>query len=236
MRICYVDLNVVDCTADPHILEYDTVEKMLDDVLKVCESDVVRAINVVRLSMGKAVDVIDEDGDRLTVFEEQYESDYYSVPYNKEDRKKIAKGDYAKKHKVEGLVFRHDPPFDKITELTYKTPNGDDVKVIRGPLPIGLTGVKRAIEMIKERLKKDPTFRHFHLDIGVVWDEFGDHNCSDYIFVNGLEMTVDYSNQDWYRDLPNYRRHIERLAKVLGVKPEKLVDDDEWYDDDEEEE
>jgi len=29
MRVCYLNLDVVDCTADPHVLDYDSVEKML---------------------------------------------------------------------------------------------------------------------------------------------------------------------------------------------------------------
>jgi len=37
MRVCYLNLDVVDCTADPHILDYDAVEKMLEDVLRVCK-------------------------------------------------------------------------------------------------------------------------------------------------------------------------------------------------------
>jgi len=223
MRVCYVDLEVVDCTADPHIVGYDAVEKMLEDVLRVCESDVVRAINVVRLYMGNILTIIGEDGDELEVYEEEYESDYYSDPITEEDFKKIAKGPYAKKHKVEGLVYKYDPPFDKLTIKTYRTPNGETVELVRGPLPIGLTGVKKAIEMIRERLRKDPTFRDFKLEIGVVWDEFGQHNCSDYITAEGATMTVDYSNQDWYKGERNYMRHIERLAEVLGVDPKILL-------------
>jgi len=223
MRLCYIDLNVVDCTADPHVLEYDAVEKMLEDVLRVCESDVVRAICVVRLSMGKFYDVLNEHGCVISVTEDEYESDYYSIPVTEDDYKKVAKGVYARKHKVEGLVFKYDPPFDKLTKVAYKTPSGNTIEVVRGPLPIGLTGVKKAIEMIKERLKRNPAFREFSLDIGVVWDEFGDHNCSDYILVDGRKMTVDYSNQDWYKGEPNYMRHIKRLAKVLGVDPKDLL-------------
>ena len=49
-------------------------------------------------------------------------------------------------------------------------------------------------------------------------------------YENGRSMTVDYSNQDWYRDdasmRERYRRHLQRLAEVLEVKPEDLTD--EW--------
>jgi|GEM_PF-2053892 hypothetical protein len=229
MRVCYLNLNVVDCTADPHILDYDAVEKMLDDVLKICESDVVRAINVVRLSIGKEYEVIEDRGSTI-ISEEEYESDYYTVPITKEEHRKVATGPYAKKHKVEGLVFKYDSPYEKRIVKVCTTVSGEKVKIVRGRLPVGLTGVRKAIEMIRERLKSNPSFRDFVLEIGVVWDEFGDHNCSDYIIANGRNMTVDYSNQDWYRDdasmRENYRRHLQRLAKVLGVKPEDLID--EW--------
>ena len=223
MRVCYLDLEVVDCTADPHILGYDAVEKMLEDVLKVCESDVVRGINVVRLYMGKILTIIGEDEEEREVYEEEYESDYYSDPITEEDFRKVAKGPYAKKHKVEGLVYKYDSPYDRLTKKTYRTCDGRTVEVTRGPLPIGLTGVKKAIEMIRERLRKDPNFRDFKLEIGVVWDEFGQHNCSDYITVEGTTMTVDYSNQDWYKGERNYMRHIRRLARVLGVDPKVLL-------------
>ncbi len=229
MRVCYLNLDVVDCTADPHILDYDAVEKMLEDVLRVCESDVVRAINVVRLSIGKEYEVIEDRGSTV-ISEEEYESDYYAVPITKEEYGKVAKGPYAKKHKVEGLVFKYDSPYENKTVKVCTTVNGKKVKIVRGRFPIGLTGVRKAIGMIRERLKSNSSFRDFVLEIGVVWDEFGDHNCSDYIIANGRSMTVDYSNQDWYRDdtsmRENYRRHLPRLAKVLGVKPEDLTD--EW--------
>ena len=220
-------MTLLICTADPHVLDYDAVEKMLDDVLKVCESDVVRAINVVRLSIGKEYEIIEDRGS-IIISEEEYESDYYTVPITKEEYGKVAKGPYAKKHKVEGLVFKYDSPYENKTVKVCTTVSGEKVKIVRGRLPIGLTGVRKAIEMIRERLKSNPSFRDFVLEIGVVWDEFGDHNCSDYIIANGRSMTVDYSNQDWYRDdasmRERYRRHLQRLAKVLEVKPEDLTD------------
>ncbi len=233
MKVCYLDLNVVDCTADPHVLDYDAVEKMLEDVLKVCESDVVRAINVVMLSIGEEYEIAENsEGRRVVVSEDEeyYKSDYYNVPVSEEDYEKIARGPYAKKHKVEGLVYRSDSPYERKAVKVCTTVNGEKVKIVRGRLPIGLTGVRKAIEMIRERLKDNPSFRDFVLKIGVVWDEFGDHNCSDYITADGRSTTVDYSNQDWYRDFfdwqKEYGRHIQRLAEVLGVKPEDLID--EW--------
>jgi hypothetical protein len=221
LKIYYVNLDIVDCTADPHVLEYDTVEKMLADALKVCESDVVRAINVVRLYIGEEIEVI-INGEKQITHEEFYESDYYRVPFCEDDKKKVAKGPYAKKHKVEGLVFDEDSPYKGRTVIECVTTDGKPVKIVRGYLPPGLTGVKAAIEIIRKKLKENPLFGNFFLSIGVVWDEFGDHNCSDYIDVDGRYMTVDYSNQDWYVYRDNYERHLERLANVLGISPQDL--------------
>jgi len=230
MRLLYLNLNVVDCTADPHVLDYHAVETMLEDVLRVCESDVVRAINVVKLSMGREYEFKGEHGMTFYGHEEHYESDYYSVPVTADDMRKVAEGPYAEKHKVEGLVFKFDSPYERRTTETYTTVDGEEVEVVGGSLPIGLSGVKKAIGIIRERLEENPSFRDFELKIGVVWDEFGDHNCSDYITVNGRSMTVDYSNQDWYRDATsmreNYRRHLQRLAEVFGVDEEELTE--EW--------
>jgi len=35
--------------------------------------------------------------------------------------------------------------FDKLTKKNYRTCDGRTVEVTRGPLPIGLTGVKKAV-------------------------------------------------------------------------------------------
>lgn len=184
MKVYYVNLEVVDCTSDPHPVTYTGIQSMLEDVLKVCMSDVVQAIASVSLDLGG----------------EEYSSDFYTVPYKPEHEDKIVTGPYARKHKIEGLAFEWD-----VSDKHRK-------------LPIGLTGVKKAIRLIEEKLNEDPSFRDFSMAIGVVWDEFNDHNCSDYIEIYGKSMTVDYSNQDWYIGSDAHDRHLDRLSKLLGVE------------------
>jgi len=132
--------------------------------------------------------------------EQNFESDYYScVPAKNQEP---ALGPYAKKHKIEGLYFSMDHK-DKRTLL-----------------PIGLTGIKKAIKIINKTLKevygdKTLSIKYFKLDIGVTWTIFNDHNCSDYITVDLLKGTIDFSNQDWYVQGEEYPEHIAQLNDFL---------------------
>jgi len=82
----------VDCTSDPHYVHYTSEKEMMNDVIKVCESHLVRAICSVRC--------YDED-DHLLL-----ESDVF-MP-NKLAGGRLMTGPYAKKHKIEGLYFYAD--------------------------------------------------------------------------------------------------------------------------------
>jgi len=93
MKILYFRPDTVDCTADPHYVNYGDIEEMLSDVQKVLESSLVQSIT--------SVSVYDVDGSLLL------ESDRYS-DYSFKDGAKIAEGEYAEKHKVAGLYFYKD--------------------------------------------------------------------------------------------------------------------------------
>jgi hypothetical protein len=178
-------VETVDCTADPHEVEFETVEEMLDTILRVCESDLVKAVRSVRLVYGEGEDC------------EEFESDFYTDPIT---NKNIASGAMAEKHKVAGLAFYSDAEVDK-----------------RHHLPPGLTGVKHAIRIARERLPRR-CFKIF--EVGVVWAFAGEASCSDYITATPESMTVDFSNQDWWVGLAGYKEHIERLSEIVGVNIE----------------
>ncbi|RLF13183.1 MAG: hypothetical protein DRN06_08960 [Thermoprotei archaeon] len=215
VRVAYIRLDVVDCTADPHVVNYADVKKMLEDVVRVCESDLVQAIPVVRLYVGREI----ETADGMVRCEEEYESDDYTDSPLVARKKEPASGPYAEKHKVAGLYFYSDSPYEGKTEEVVELPDGRTMTIKVGKLPPGLTGVKEAVKIILGKLEENPNFRDFELRIGVVWRAFGAHNCSDYITANGRDMTVDYSNQDWYPESnpKAYARHLKKLGELLGV-------------------
>jgi len=205
VKILYFDSETVDCTADPHKLSYDSLRKACEDVLKVCESDLVYGIEKVWLY------VKGDEGQTL-------ESDWYDIDMGKRDKStwKRATGRYAKKHKVEGLYFYEDAHV--CVKVGVDPVTGEDIYERRPMpkerhLPPGLTGVKEAVR----RLLKNPE-RYSKLRIAVVWSAFMTHNCSDYITLDVDELTVDYSNQDWYVHDERYLNHIERLSRLLGAQ------------------
>lgn len=106
-------------------------------------------------------------------------------------------------------------------------------------IPQGLEGVRKALEFIKGLKANKP----FYLSIGVYWDEFRDHNCSDYIQWppegDGRYDTVNFENQDWYipdgnaskEDRQKYFRHLKRLGRVIGCTVEPSAEAEHGDDD-----
>jgi len=188
MKILYFRPDTVDCTADPHVVNYSDRQVMLDDVLKVLESKLVKSITSITVYNGSN-----------TVLE----SDDYSVfsgSYSKDEppTRKLATGEYAKIHKVEGLYFSEDA--------------ADDRKI-----PVGLTGFRHLMKVIPEIL---PWESFDSIKIGVVWAFSNDHSCSDYITADFAESTVDYSNQDWWMSNISYKQHCRELSELIGQEIE----------------
>lgn len=96
MKVLFYDEETVDCTSDPHYVNFETRRGMYEAVLKVCSDPVVWAITSVKLELNG----------------ERYESDRYFPPITQEDFGKAVKGPYAKKHKIDGLYFLGDPKVD----------------------------------------------------------------------------------------------------------------------------
>jgi hypothetical protein len=193
LRLVYLP-DTVDCTADPHPVLYgDSMHKVVDDIIKVCASSLVKAIRNVRLQYDMGQDV-----------REEYESDdYEDIPPHRQPLK-VATGPEAEKYKVAGLYFYEDAQVDPVHHL-----------------PIGLEGVKAAVEIIKQRWierKQLPS----GLTIRVVWAFADSSSCSDNIdaeFHGGL-VTVDYSNQDWWTTKNGYSLHCAALSELIGQEIE----------------
>ena len=183
MKIFYFRPDTVDCTADPHYVNYGDIDEMLQDVLTVLESKLVKSIT--------SVTVYGQDNEML------YESDTYSDfdgSYGDKPPRTKAEGEYAEKHRVEGLYFAGDAK------------EGHSI-------PVGLTGYKAVMNMIPSKL---PMENLRSIAIGIVWAFSGQHSCSDYITITVDGMMVDYSNQDWYMDNPNYPQHCADLSALIG--------------------
>jgi hypothetical protein len=198
MKILFWNEEIVDCTADPHVIEYKNIQEMLEIVLKVCSDPIVHAVESVYLYCGEYKPT---EG-----YAEEFASDRYSTS-DVFDKKKIAQGDFAKKHKTEGLYFSYD--FEGTSKYH---------------LPPGLSGVKEAIKIIKERIKKNVLPAKLHID--VVWKFAMDSSCSDHIEANFEEMSVDFSNQDWWINNEGYLEHCKKLSEIVGaeIQPAPEVD------------
>ncbi|MFQ6095201.1 MAG: hypothetical protein ACE5NN_03550 [Candidatus Bathyarchaeia archaeon] len=101
MKILFYKEETVDCTADPHYVDFETLRGMYRIILKVCSDPIVWAITSVRLELNG----------------EKYVSDSYFPPITEEDLGKAVKGPYAKKHKIEGLYFFADAEVDSKRHL-----------------------------------------------------------------------------------------------------------------------
>ncbi len=189
MKVHYFRPDTVDCTSDPHIVNYTDIDAMLNDVLKVLESDLVQSIPSLR--------VYDEKQETI------FEGDSYTTFNFGDEEKKKAEGDYAKRHKVEGLYFRSDAD--------------DKLKI-----PMGLTGYKHILAMIPDKL---PVEKIRSIVIGVVWAFANDHSCSDYITIEVPVMMVNYENQDWWRGIEGYEQHCADLSKLIGqtIEPYEVI-------------
>ena len=188
MKVLYVPQLSVDCTSDPHPVQYDaqtTMElrvAMLSDIVAICTSDMVQAIRSVRGKIGQS----------------EYESDYYSDWDGGGDRKK-AVGDMAEKHKGAGLYFARD-----------WGPYSDTSK----HLPQGLPGLEAFVQKVYEAGPNVPV----ELSVGVVWAFAGSASCSDYIEMGGErgEGEVNYGSQDWWTENENYLPWCQQMADFLG--------------------
>jgi len=201
VRILFHNVETVDCTSDPHPVNFNGLNEMLDTILKVCEDGIVWAVRSVVLEGVEKIEV-EYDGD-IEMENITYESDRYNeTDYDK--KYKLAKGEMAKKHKVAGLYMTDDAH-------TYK--NGKRIPMpANRHLPPGLSGLKEAIKLIK----KNP-MKFSRLNVGVSWDFVRDSSCSDYITAELDTHEVDFSNQDWWTEKEDYPAHIARLSELVGV-------------------
>ena len=201
MRVDYVHIMAADCTSDPHPVSYSDVpgtkilKTMLDDVVRVCESDMVQYVRSVTGVVGTVV----YEGDRYG------ESDLFD-----KNKKGPAKGPWAKKHKIEGLHFWGDPCFEDTIEW-----DGSPAKEGKH-IPPGLTGLK---EFVKVAFKSPDKF--YSLKVGVTWKFAGDSSCSDYIEINDGESvkgfeTINFGSQDWWIENDGYLDWCRDMEEFLG--------------------
>ena len=215
MKITYYNPETVDCTADPHPVNYPAIKKACEDILKVLESPLVFAVRVTYLYTGE-----EEENTML-------QSDRYSLFDYDNKRKKADSSPEAEQHKIRGLYFEGDPvDYVKRPDMSPSDAKGKKFfvdgstvyEILSFPrerhLRPGITGARKALQKITETPEK-----YKSLSIGVVWTAFMDHSCSDYIKIDDItasDVTVDYSNQDDYVGGSNYNDHIDKLRALLG--------------------
>jgi hypothetical protein len=203
MKVRYHEIMAADCTSDPHPVNYGDVvgdkvqmprkrlEVMLQDVVDVCESDLVMGVRVVRGRIGDT----------------EYASDYYSESdLNKKGKQ--AKNPEAKQHKTYGLYFWHD---------AERSTDAKEVPRFKA-LPPGLTGLKELARLALEKPKEfkglsvgviwtfaDSSSCSDYIEIGEYYDG-KDPN---------MEI-VNYSCQDWWTDHEGYEPWMEDMSELLG--------------------
>lgn len=211
MKVLFFRRDTVDCTSDPHPVNFDDWEEALSAVERVLDSDLVKYVecsSVFLTPEGKKIKEFDNQ-DHL----EKYESDDFDKS-NWTGKGKLQKSKDSKKHGTYGLYMTHDAEVDGAHHL-----------------PPGFTGAKEALEIVRKNLK-----RLYYADIRIVWEFAGDSSCSDYIQIPSEDYAgagipvVDFSNQDWWTKKEGYKEHCEALSEVIGID-EGIIPT--TYDDDE---
>jgi len=196
MRVVFVRRDIVDCTADPHCVDFEDWNAAFEAVERVVRSGLVTYIRSVILELlpeGKKPEEVKHDE------REVYETDYLSTVVLDEKNKKPQVTPESKENKTFGLYLYVD-----------SEKKGDH------HLPPGLRGIREAIRIAEQNIS-----RLERLSIGVIWSFAGDGSCSDYINVpaedgNGV-ASVDFSNQDWWIGREGYKEHCRKLSRIIGI-------------------
>lgn len=196
VKIYFGGVETVDCTADPHPADFPDLREMHETIWRVVKDPIVRKIESVEL-------VIEEDGQRTAYLTDDLSTLSFS------DEKKLS-GRKARESKTDGLYLRDD--YEERVEMGDL--NADKYR----HLPNGLNGVRKAIDVLKEKLEEGNA-PYGSLRIWVMWDFAGDISCSDYIDVQELNKpAADFSNQDWWIDKEGYHDHLARLSELVGTE------------------
>ena len=195
MKVRYNIMNVADCTSDPHYVAYseeaqkERIIAMMDDIIKVCENDMVQNIRCVQGAIDST----------------HYESDGYANGDWRKTGKPAMKGQDAKRAKIDGLFFSNEPSHDH-----------DEYKLSKD-LPSGMLGVKRFVEEVKKnpmafkglqigviwKFAGDHSCSDY-IEVGSWLD------CS----TSELD-TVNYGSQDWWIDEENYIPWCDEMEALL---------------------
>jgi len=198
MRVIFVRRDVVDCTADPHCVDFEDWNAAFDAVERVVKSNLVTHIRAVTLELipeGKKPEELKPND------YEVFSSDYLSsVALNEKEKKKMQRTPESRENKTYGMFLRRD----------------SDAKGAHH-LPPGLRGAMEAIKIARGSIE-----RLHRLSIGIIWSFAGDGSCSDYINIPAEESngvaSVDFSNQDWWIGREGYKEHCRNLSKIIGIR------------------
>ena len=198
MKVKYHTIVSADCTSDPHYVHYDDGDEelkarltvMFQDIIDVCESDMIEGIRVVRGTIG----------------EDEYASDRYDKhpPYDKKN-KKPCKTPESKDHRVYGWFHRGDPDFYEEETKHHNL------------LP-GLTGLKQLLKLALERPKEFTGLSvgvvwTFAGDSSCSdYIQMGIHLEGD----NGEMNVINYGSQDYWINHEGYHPWCDRMAEMLG--------------------
>jgi hypothetical protein len=198
MRVVFVRRDIVDCTADPHCVDFEDWNAAFDAVERVVKSNLVTHIRTVTVELipdGKKPEQLKPDD------YEVFASDYLSnVALSEKEKKKMQTTPESKENKTYGMFLFVD----------------SDAKSAHH-LPPGIRGAMEAIKIARRNIE-----RLHRLSIGIIWSFAGDGSCSDYINIPAEESngvaSVDFSNQDWWIGREGYKEHCRNLSKIIGIR------------------
>jgi len=194
VRVRYVATIPADCTSDPHPVSYGELKgekkrltAMFDDILRVCESDMIEFIRILRCTI---------DG-------KQYVSDYYDKT-SWEKRSKRANTPEAKQNKHAGYFI-----FDAEDETS------DGELPAKQKLPAGLAGVRRIKELALKTPSKFESLSIGVIWAFAGDSSCSDYIEINGEYTDGPDQ-VNYGSQDSWISKEGYKSWCSQMEKFLG--------------------
>ncbi len=189
-----MNVDIIDCTSDPHTVHLDDINEITDLIMELCKSEIIKYIYSVKLTFEKNFKI---------------KKCYYSGIYNSKisDRKKLSQ-EYVKENKLAGPYY-HENKYMK--DIKYKK------------IPPGLSGIEYCLKIIRpiftKRLKYLKDITEIILRIQVKYEIFGDHSEYDeirfYIYSRSAVTVIN----DWnYIEHPKYNEFNSQLIKFFYSK------------------
>ena len=189
MKVLYTQINPADCTSDPHPVTYDVLTQALDDIVRVCASDMVQAVEEVS---GRINDI-------------EYESDSYIHTDYPDNGAEPASGKMAEKHKTSGLYFYGDAEEGKAHLPPGFTGVKEFVKQAKKALKSGPITICLRVDVVWKFAGQSSCSDNIELG----------PDGYELISSDG-EIEINFGSQDWWRSSEGYLDWCQQMADFLN--------------------